>query len=332
MASGELGPWLEKLGRLAGHWLERAEDRLERVRMRSRPPAGEGLLAREAAHWSRGPSFRVMIWQDHPLVRAYINRRVSGAPGVNWLAWFGRSFGVGFERALDLGCGFGDLEEHALSLGLARSFHAIDISEPALAVARSRLAGRPVSFELADLNRVSLPASAYDAVFAASSLHHLTNLEGLLDEVEKSLRPGGFLVFDEFVGPSRFQWTEKQLAVVNEILAALPGRFKKRLRLGFGRKRRVRRAPLDGSGLDSPFEAARSSEILLLAEERFELAARRDYGGALLHPLLEGIAGNFVPGRGPDDKLLGELCELELELERAGALGSDFTVVAARKR
>ena len=92
------------------------------------------------------------------------------------------------------------------------------------------------------------------------------------------------------------------------------------------------RAPLDATSRDSPFEAARSAEIVEQVRARFEIVMQRDYGGAILHPLLDGIAGNFAPEREDDVRLLQRLAALELELERAGRIGSDFTMIAARKR
>jgi hypothetical protein len=89
--------------------------------------------------------------------------------------------------------------------------------------------------------------------------------------------------------------------------------------------------PLDERGRDSPYEAVRSEEILKLVSERFTMIRRRDYGGAILHPLLDGIAGNFRIGSASDTRLLYRLLLLERELEKAGEISSDFTSVVARR-
>jgi len=321
---------VKKLSRLAAHQLELAALSIDNAWFRLRR-RGQGLDI-EAAHWSRPSVHAMLTWQEHPLVGERINGRVSGDPGVNWLEFFHRDYGKGrVGRALNLGCGRGDLEAHALSIGLARSFLSIDISRPAVEAARERLQGAPVQFEVGDVNRMSFKQGAFDAVFAASSLHHFTDLERVLARAREALVPGGFLVFDEFVGPSRFQWTDEQLAVINLLLTALPARFRRDLRRGFGKKRRVYRAPLDDTRRDSPFEAARSEEIPGLAAERFNVVARKDYGGAILHQLLDGIAGNFSPRDSADRGLLIKIMDLERDLEGAGAIGSDFTVMVARK-
>lgn len=291
--------------------------------------SGASDLDLEAAHWGE-PAGNGLTWQDHPMVRAYINQRVSGDSAVNWVDAFARDFGVGFERGLNLGCGAGDLEAHALSIGLCREFLSIDISEAALDKARHRLPDR-VSFLCSDINRVELAPASFDVAFAASSLHHFHDLPGVFDQVRSALRPGGYFVFDEFVGPSLFQWRDRQLEVINMVLAALPRRLR-RDRRGIFSKDRVYRRPLDGTSLDSPFEAVRSEEIMPLVAERFEIVRRRDYGGAILHQLLDGIAGNFVAGNTDDDDLIQRLTEMEMGLEARSEIASDFTSVVARRR
>lgn len=297
------------------------------VRRARRVLSGRSDLDREAEHWG-GTSGDLLTWQDHPLVRAHINRRVSGDPAVNWIDALARDFGP-FDRGLNLGCGVGDLEAHALAVGLCRRFLSVDISQSALDRARTRLP-HLVEFLRADVNTLSLEPESFDVAFAASSLHHFTELPRVLDTVRATLRPGGLFVFDEFVGPSLFQWRDRQLEIINDILSALPRRLR-RDRRRFFQKARVYRRPLDDSSRDSPFEAARSEEILPLVAERFEIVRRRDYGGAILHMLLDGIAGNFKPGDPADDALLLRLIETEQNLEARGVIASDFCSVVARR-
>lgn len=325
MAAARLRKWAG----LAAFQLHRAITAADQATRRARRSLlGRSELVREADHWGAAAGAG-LTWQDHPLVRAYINRRVSGDPAINWIDAFARDFGSGFDRGLNLGCGVGDLEAHALAIGLCRRFLSIDISEVALARARARLPGS-LTLQRTDINRVELAPESIDLAFAASSLHHFTELPRVLDQVRRALRPGGYFVFDEFVGPSLFQWHDRQLEIINQILDALPRRLQRNRRRFFG-KPPVYRRPLDGSSRDSPFEAARSDEILPLVAERFEIVRRRDYGGAILHQLLDGIAGNFQMENSADNELLGRLMELEERLEARGEIASDFCSVVARR-
>ena len=113
-------------------------------------------------------------------------------------------------RILDLGCGAGWL---SLAARLGAHVTGIDISPTNLAIGRDmaetnsrnfpflyqRFAGLPckledfggVEYVYGDLNSADLPAHEYDAVVVADSLHHITNIERLVEQVRHTLKPGG---------------------------------------------------------------------------------------------------------------------------------------------
>ena len=59
-------------------------------------------------------------------------------------------------------------------------------------------------------------------VLALNSLHHFNHLGETMRLIARALGPGGLLIMDEYVGPSRFQWTSAQMRAANALLAALP--------------------------------------------------------------------------------------------------------------
>jgi len=59
---------------------------------------------------------------------------------------------------------------------------------------------------------------------------------------------------------------------------------------------------------------------------------RRDFGGTLLNPMLEGIVGNFRRDSEEDTALLRLLISIEEILLEQGMLPSDFTVLVAHPR
>ena len=113
----------------------------------------------------------------------------------------------------------------------------------------------------------------------------------MLHDLKKLLRPDGRLFIDEYVGPTRFQWTERQLEAVNALLALIPEHLR-RLQNG-GIKKRVHRPSILSMVLDDPSEAIESAKILPALEEHFEALELKPYGGTLLHLVLSGIAHNF---------------------------------------
>lgn len=85
---------------------------------------------------------------------------------------------------LEVGCGKGELARALADAGW--DVLAIDPAAP----------DGPI-FRRLKLEDVDEPES-FDAVVAARSLHHVTDLEAALDRIRTLLRPGGVLVLDEF--------------------------------------------------------------------------------------------------------------------------------------
>ncbi len=282
--------------------------------------------------------YRKLNWMDNPLIEGpYINYRISGNPEVNWLTWVRQKYVAHpFPYGLSLGCGEGGLERHAMAIGMCAEFDAFDISPDAIALAqqKAQTAGiaQRVHYAVRDVNSIQLPAEQYDIAFFSSALHHIQRLESVLTEVSKSLKAGGLFVVNEFVGPSRFQWTDKQLQVINELLALLPPRYRADLRRPGHIKSRVDRPTVVQMLLSDPSEAVHSAEIIPLIRQRFEIVQQADFGGTILHMLLSDIVGNFAPESEADVTIVRLLCYLEKTLIAEGVLPSDFTLIVARKQ
>ena len=101
-------------------------------------------------------------------------------------------------RALDLGCGSGNLTAHMLDLGL--DVVAADVSPDFLRGVERRFRGRPVETIL--LNGTSLEGIGeheFDFVAAYSVLHHIPNYLPMVAEMYRVLQPGGVLYLDHEV-------------------------------------------------------------------------------------------------------------------------------------
>jgi SAM-dependent methyltransferase len=93
------------------------------------------------------------------------------------------------ERALDLGCGDGRLAGELDALKLI----AADTSEVALERARQRLGPDAEFVELEPDRELPLEDSQFDLVLCAETLEHVRDVQLLLSEVRRVLRPGGTL-------------------------------------------------------------------------------------------------------------------------------------------
>lgn len=96
-------------------------------------------------------------------------------------------------RALDFGCGSGNLTRHLLGLGAKVT--AADVSPGFLALVRSRYpAAETLLMNGRDLSNV--PDSAFDLVATYSVLHHIPDYLAALGEMGRVSKAGGVVVID----------------------------------------------------------------------------------------------------------------------------------------
>lgn len=265
----------------------------------------------------------LLTWMSEEAVRQYINQSVTGSSGTWPIEWLQTLVPSPFTSALSLGCGEGSLERDLLAKHLCTSILGIDISTAALKMAEAKakavgLTGveSRVEYRQGDLNSLDLPAASFDAAFFHQSLHHVEDLDSCLSAVVSALRPGGLVYFDEYVGPSRAEWSAALIKEASELFASLPATVKRSRRLEL---------PLDWR---DPTEAVRSSEILAAVSRRFEILERRDYGGnflSVIHPHLR--LGHLAAGE------RAALLELLIDAERkhlAAGHASYYTVLIAK--
>lgn len=320
-------------------------NRLSRVRRFKPPSQSAADLARRAKInqvWSADSEQRALIegwyWMAHPAVQGRLNRLASGTPDIDVYGHLAQTLrGLGFElpleRCLSLGCGAGGLERHLASAGMVRCIQAYDIAEGALAKARQAAAEgnyQGLEYHLVDLETVEFPPGKTDIVFAHQSIHHVEKLESLFAKVRQALRRGGVFHLHEFVGPSRFQWTDEQLRLVNGFLDSLPASLR-RLPNGAA-KPAMARPTIEAMIAADPSEAIRSKDIVPALRQHFDIIEHRALGGAVMHLALGDIAQNFDPADPDHAQRLDTLAAMEDQAMAEGKIDSDFDVLTAVRR
>ena len=303
----------------------------------------DSRAGRAAGYWARLASDAFVedlgrvSWTGLPQIHLNHNALITGDRNTYWIDWMrDRHFSGGaLGDALSLGCGAGHLDRIFKQRGCQfRSFTGIDISQAAVDRARELAVGSglapSISYVAADLNRHRLPSDAFDFIYFFQSLHHIEALEWILDQCRGALRPGGLLLVNEFVGPSRFQWTARQLDEANAALAAIPDELRRDLTHG-GVKRRVVRPTVAQMVAHDPSEAVRSAEIEAALRARFDVFESWNWGGTVNHLVFQDIAGNFDPANPAHESVAASLIERENSLIRRGELPSDFKVFLARR-
>ena len=277
-------------------------------------------------------------WAGIKLNHKYYNYLVCGDPDLHYLKYFMAKYIKKPGRVLSLGCGNGHLERVLIGMGLPYiEMQGIDINPDLMKYAAEEAARsgcKNIRYLAADLNHFELPPRSFDLIIFFHSLHHIENLEGMISNVRNALAEDGLVLVVDFVGPSRFQWTDLQMRLTQELLDNLPDELK------LGRynpssrsvKRTITRSTVKEVVDIDPSEAIRSGEILNLLRAEFQVLEEKPMGGTLLHLLYNGIAGNFDETNPYVCALIRSLQKTEELLILNGVISSDFIFMVLRNK
>lgn len=120
------------------------------------------------------------------------------------------------ERVLDIGCGCGTTTlALAKAVGLGGSITGVDISQPMLAVARSRASG--ANFMEADAS-IHLFHPTHDLVFSRFGVMFFADPKAAFANIRKALKPHGRLAFVCWRAPQENLWASAPFAAARDLL------------------------------------------------------------------------------------------------------------------
>jgi len=294
--------------------------------------------AAAAKYWdsqmSANKAYRLRWWDDRTTLQ-HINRLVIGRPIDGIHAGFhdciGKFSGGRMDRAISVGCGVAAKEMDLVKKGFVGHFDFFEISPASIERGKhiaelngitSQLAFNQGGFEDAPMT------GDYDLVYWNNALHHMPDVVESLVWSKKQLRAGGLFAMDDFVGPTRFQWTEENLRWANLVLATLSDRYLQSPHVpGTLVARQVGRPSPEYVAALDPSEAADSGRILDAMKVVFPDATIIPTGGALYHLALNDLFCNFVT---EDDLcVLNQILLLDGLLAEKGT--THYAVAFARK-
>lgn len=276
-------------------------------------------------------------WWDIPAVRMRWNNLVSGDSSVDYYEYISNGYFNDRHslRALSLGCGTGHNELVWAEKGKFDSISAYDLSEQRITTAREMSIERKLSniidYRVGDVFGIELQENGYDVVLFEQSLHHFSPLDKILNRVGNVLKRDGYLIINEYAGPTRFQWTNRQLEAVNGLLSVLPLKYK-RLWQSKNIKHKVIKPSRLRMLVNDPSEAIESERIRPLLQEKFEVIEMKEYGGSILHLLFNGIAHNFLSDDNETLSYLDIIFRAEDLLMASQDIQSDFIVAICKKK
>ena len=236
-------------------------------------------------------------------------------------------------KGISLGCGTGGKEIVWASTGKFAVIDAFDISPQRIEFAREEAKknrfGRHLNFQVGNVHKLSFPRGTYDVVIFDNSLHHLSPLMNVIDKVANWMDDKGILIMNEFVGPDRFQWTDEQVNLTNNLLKIMPQALRRKKDGTI--KERLRVPGLLAMKFNDPSEAAESQSILKTLMLKFRVVELKPYGGTVLANLLKDIAHNFTSTNKDAIAWLQILFDVEDRMLEEARIPSDYVFGIFRK-
>jgi SAM-dependent methyltransferase len=186
------------------------------------------------------------------------------------------------------------------------------------------------NFKFFDFNAENVPDREYDVVFCCHSIHHATDLEGLLTYINGSLKSDGIFLGIDFFGPTRFQIEYDVLPIIEELFLMLPDKLRKDLRNSEITERYVPSTIKEVREADIS-ESIRSSDLRTLLFSNFKVLDIKPMGGTLLRWLMQWRAGNYDPSI-PEHVCIANLLQyIEREFIEMRRIKSDDLFFALQK-
>ena len=166
------------------------------------------------------------LWQHS------IAARLTGDLNGNPMTVIGEKFlKPAADRILAIGSGMAFTEEAIVKAGYFKHVIAFELSEAAVDAANARLKqiglSDAIEMRAGNVLEANLADASFDVVFVQAAIHHFFNIEEMFKFMHRVLKPGGLLIFDEYIGPDMHQYDPVVIAISNEVNNCLAERYRR---------------------------------------------------------------------------------------------------------
>ena len=222
------------------------------------------------------------------------------------------------ELGLSVACGKGHKEMALLEAGIVTHFDCYELSEKAVAEgreeAKQRELGERITFHLGDAFKAHLKPESYDCIYWDNAMHHMLDAKVAMRWSKDLLAKEGCFFMYDFVGPTRFQWTDEQVRILKEILGSLDDAYFLIPDSEYMWKKEPNCMSIEEMMRADPSEAADSDAILPAFREYFPAGTVIPLGGLVYVLGLDGVIVNI-----PDDSIiLKKMLNIDAMLSRQG--------------
>jgi len=255
-------------------------------------------------------------WWIIPYIQQRWNKLITGNPNINYEAYFVDKYLKNKKglKLISLGSGTCSHELKLAKYNVFEEIICVDFVQSRLDEA-SKIAEKEnlnnIQFICADANNMEIKNAYFDIVFFHSSLHHFNHIESFFKNIiNKTLKPKGLLVINEYVGKNRLQFNNSQIKAVNQSLKIINKKYRTRYKFNSIKK------SFYGSGLirmiiADPSECIDSENILPTIKKYFKTLEEKPYGGNILMNTLKDISHHFTTLNKEKKQILDDLFDFE---------------------
>lgn len=272
----------------------------------------------------------------HSGVVRHINNVVCGEPIDGMHAGFHRKLIARMKngharKAVSVGCGDGQKEIGLVRSGLVDEFHLYEISSVRIEAGRKAAANFGLSdrvhFHPEDAFEVCSDTD-FDLVYWNNALHHMMDTREAVEWSFDRLADDGLFAMDDFVGPSRFQWSDRMIEYGELVRSWLPDEhFIHPNDPTETFQRRIQRPTIAAMIATDPSEAADSSNIIPSIQAVFPFTSIQLTGGVIYHVGLNDVLSNLDDER--DAAYLFSVLAIDRALTEIG--DTHYAVAFAKK-
>ena len=214
-------------------------------------------------------------WNDYPECLSVINRRLFGED-VDWKVYLIKNDFKNLGKALILNCGNGWVERELIDSGIIDSAVGVEYSAELVSECEREKEGRDLEYVCHDMNTVSFPTAHFDVVINFAAGHYIRFLERVWVNITKWLKPNGFFIQNDYIGPQRNQYSIKQWEAMKRMNQRLPAQYRKVLNY----------PDVIQMMRDDPTEAINSGKTLPTTYTLFDVITHTKSGGVVAYELL----------------------------------------------
>ncbi len=226
---------------------------------------------------------------------------------------------------LSLACGNGWQDRDLVRHIHEKKYVGVDVSKELIKSANNQKPNNNFEYKIKNLNTDKLGyKDHFDIAINLAGLHHVENMEHIMQETHKALKPGGYFVHYEYIGPKRNQYPDKQLKLMNWMQHQFPQYL-------------VGRSPITKPSLEvmlkeDPSEAIGSELIIPSLKKLFKIIHLQYLNGGMLYQVLYNQVQNFDQNNKKHNKLLADMIKIEENYTKQGKSKPLFAYIIAQKK